>query len=352
MRRLFYDHRQNALGNDSFSPSAGKPAAFVEAALARFPGRVTAVNGLFPLTADEIALAHDRSHVDAILECRAPKGFGNNLALVAGSLPWTTGSFVAAARAAALDGGAACSPTSGFHHAGFGSSMGFCTFNGLADFDAHYGNATADIIERLGLDYIVNHSLGRFIGAFAELESMFEGCDLLFYQAGADPHTAGPPSPPSTARAAARTRLPSARRPVGSRRRKRCTKTGGIIASTGKATMTRSQATQSSGALAAAERGRLSTSCPAARSSASTIATARAVLPVAEKHGIRLLMRPSYRLRNDLIWKATPRPISFLTAASSRNSAYIRMPIVKNASDEQSSSRSSPSIPADRRGPQ
>ena len=75
---------------------------------------------------------------------------------------------------------------------------------GIADLDAHYGNGTADITERLGLDYVVNHSLGRFIVAFAEpgaadrwlggldaeLESLFEGCDLLFYQAGADSHTA------------------------------------------------------------------------------------------------------------------------------------------------------------------
>ena len=186
MLRLFYDPRQSASGNDSFSPSAGKPAAFVKAALARFPGRVTAIDGFLPLTADEMALAHNRSHVDAILECRAPNGFGNRLPSVADSLPWTTGSFVAAARAAALNRGAACSPTSGFHHAEFCSSMGFCTFNGLAiaaiilreeglvkrigiaDFDAHYGNGTADIIERLGLDHVVNHSLGRFIGAFAE----------------------------------------------------------------------------------------------------------------------------------------------------------------------------------------
>jgi hypothetical protein len=74
--RLFYYPCQSASGNDSFSPSAGKPAAFVKAALARFPGRVTAVGGFLPLTADEIALAHDRGHVDAILGCRAPNGFG------------------------------------------------------------------------------------------------------------------------------------------------------------------------------------------------------------------------------------------------------------------------------------
>jgi acetoin utilization deacetylase AcuC-like enzyme len=224
MLKLYYDPRQNAADNESFSPSAGKPAAFVEAALARFPGRVTVAGGFSPLSAQELALAHDRAHVDGILECRAPNGFGNLLPSVAASLPWTTGSFAAAARAAAREGGAACSPTSGFHHADYSSSMGFCTFNGLAiaaillhgeglarrigiaDFDAHYGNGTAGIIDRLGLDYVVNYSLGAFIGDFgdpsradawiagleAELESRFEGCDLIFYQAGADPHLADP----------------------------------------------------------------------------------------------------------------------------------------------------------------
>ena len=33
----------------------------------------------------------------------------------------------------------------------------------------------------------MNHNLGRFINAFAELESMFEDCDLLFCQALSDP---------------------------------------------------------------------------------------------------------------------------------------------------------------------
>jgi acetoin utilization deacetylase AcuC-like enzyme len=224
MLRLFYDPRQSASGNESYSPSAGKPAAFVEAALARYPGLIAIDSDFAPLSRDEIALAHDRAHVDAVLDCEVPNGFDNRLASVAASLPWTTGSFVAAARAAARDGGAACSPTSGFHHAEFAASMGFCTFNGLAiaaillrreglasrvgiaDFDAHYGNGTADIVDRLGLDHIVNHSLGRFIGGLAEpgaadrwldgleeeLEGAFEGCDIIFYQAGADPHAEDP----------------------------------------------------------------------------------------------------------------------------------------------------------------
>ncbi len=224
MLRLFYDPRQNAMDNESVSPSAAKPAAFVEAALARFPGRVGIAEGFGPLSIEELCLAHDRAYVEDILGCRKPNGFGNLLPSVAASLPWTTGSFVAAARAAAREGGVACSPTSGFHHAEYASSIGFCTFNGLAiaailirrdglarrvgiaDFDAHYGNGTADLVKRLGLDYVVNHSLGGFIhdlvepgaadrwldGLEAELERMFDGCGIILYQAGADPHADDP----------------------------------------------------------------------------------------------------------------------------------------------------------------
>jgi acetoin utilization deacetylase AcuC-like enzyme len=94
---------------------------------------------------------------------------------VARSLPYTTGSMLSAARHVLRHGGAACAPCSGFHHASFESSWGYCTFNGLMvtaavlrqeglvgkvgiiDCDTHPGDGTQDIISRLGAASWVRH---------------------------------------------------------------------------------------------------------------------------------------------------------------------------------------------------
>ena len=96
----------------------------------------------------------------AFLACEMANGFGNRSAGVAASLAYTSGSMVAAAEHAVLHREVVCSPTSGFHHAEYGSAGGYCTFNGLMvtalalkdaglvnrvailDCDAHYGNGT------------------------------------------------------------------------------------------------------------------------------------------------------------------------------------------------------------------
>ncbi|MBL8967700.1 MAG: hypothetical protein JNG85_11885 [Spirochaetaceae bacterium] len=222
--KLFYTPLQSVAANASYSPSAGKPAAFVEAALGRFPGRVEVDRNFRGVSAKGLALAHHPDRVARVLALEEDNGFGNRLPEVAASLPWTTGSMWAAARHAATAGGAACSPTSGFHHASYTSGGGFCTFNGLVvaaillraeglarrvgiiDFDAHWGNGTEDIIHRKGLGWIVNHSFGAFSGLIAspraaetwlagleeELDQAAGNCDLLLYQAGADPHVDDP----------------------------------------------------------------------------------------------------------------------------------------------------------------
>jgi acetoin utilization deacetylase AcuC-like enzyme len=222
--KIFYSPKQNVPDNDSFSPSAGKPALFVEAATARFGDRVEVVGDFRGVSAKGFALAHDQAYVESVLSCRADNGFGNRLASVAASLPWTSGSLYAAARRVAAVGGAACSPTSGFHHAGRSSGAGFCTFNGLAvvaillkkerlasrvaviDFDMHWGNGTEEIKNELGLGWLVNHSLGAFTQRLrttegveswladlpGELERVAGECDLILYQAGADPHVDDP----------------------------------------------------------------------------------------------------------------------------------------------------------------
>lgn len=222
--KIFYTPRQSVAANASFSPSAGKPAAFVAAALGRYPDRVEVDGDFRGVSAKGLSLAHHPDRVARILACEEDNGFGNRLPEVAASLPWTTGSMWAAARHAATGGGAACSPTSGFHHASYASGGGFCTFNGLVvaaillraeglarkvaivDFDAHWGNGTEDIIRRKSLGWIVNHSFGGFAefirstratetwlaGLEEELDRVAGNCDLVLYQAGADPHVDDP----------------------------------------------------------------------------------------------------------------------------------------------------------------
>jgi acetoin utilization deacetylase AcuC-like enzyme len=171
-----------------------------------------------PVSREQIARAHEGSYVDGVLDCLLLNGFRGRQRDVADSLPWTSGSFLSAARCALDNGLVACSPTSGFHHAGPASGYGYCTFNGLMvtalalkaegkvrrvgilDCDEHYGDGTAEIIDQLGIDWI-RHVSEEYAGAAAGkrfIETLpavvrgFAGYDLLIYQAGADPHIDDP----------------------------------------------------------------------------------------------------------------------------------------------------------------
>ena len=168
---------------------------------------------------EQFAFAHSRDYVDAILDLKFDNGFGDREAGVAASLPWTSGSFLSAARSAIETGRVAVSPTSGFHHAGYDFGGGYCTFNGLMvaataliqdghaskigilDCDQHFGNGTEDIIERLGCrSQIVHVTAGQgysrnadtFLNQLSECMDSFHDCDLLMYQAGADQHMHDP----------------------------------------------------------------------------------------------------------------------------------------------------------------
>jgi len=203
----------------SFSPSAGKPSQVIESWLQKgLPVRVVCPT---PASVDQLALAHDRGYVDGILSCRSANGFGDTSAEVAASLPWTSGAMLTAARFALESGGAACAPCSGFHHAGFGFGGGFCTFNGLMvtacalrqtspvrrigilDCDMHYGNGTDEIIGRLKAgDWVRHFTAGRDFHSPGQVKAFFRwlgnaleqmaDCDLVLYQAGADPHVNDP----------------------------------------------------------------------------------------------------------------------------------------------------------------
>ncbi len=203
----------------SYSPSAGKPALVMEA-WARL-GLPLDVRAPTPVTEQQLCLAHDRDFVSGVLGGRVRNGFGNRLASVASSLPFTSGAMLAAARDALANGWGAVAPCSGFHHAGYDFAGGFCTFNGLmvtaavlladgavrkvgiVDCDQHWGDGTDHIIRRLGLhDHILHYSptrdFGRphkaeaFLAQLPDLLQPFADCDLVLYQAGADPHVDDP----------------------------------------------------------------------------------------------------------------------------------------------------------------
>ena len=199
------------------SPSAGKPALVIEDWLASALPIV--VREPTPVTADQLSLAHDRTYVDEILSCKLKNGFGTHAADVAASLPYTCGSMLSAARAAIREGGVACAPVSGFHHAHYARNYGFCTFNGLIvtarvlqsegarrvgilDFDQHYGDGTEDILNQTGRDGIHHISAAKdwwspsqavdFLEQIPALVREMIDCDVILYQAGADPHVDDP----------------------------------------------------------------------------------------------------------------------------------------------------------------
>lgn len=200
------------------SPSAHKPALVVADWQAhRLPIEVIAPP---PVTRRQLALAHDREYVDAVLDGREPNGFGNCSPAVAATLTYTSGAMLAAARQALANGKAAVAPVSGFHHAGFDFGGGYCTFNGLMvaacvlrseglvervgilDFDQHYGNGTDDIIHQERIRWIDHFTAGQkwhrpqqaaeFLDRIPAIVAAMKRCDLVLYQAGADPHVDDP----------------------------------------------------------------------------------------------------------------------------------------------------------------
>ncbi|MFO1325434.1 MAG: hypothetical protein U1F15_15415 [Burkholderiales bacterium] len=209
---VFYSPRQCAFAS-SFSPSAEKPAKVVYSWKAlKLP---IALYEPKPVSVDDLALAHDRAYVEDVLAARRDNGFGNRRPEVAASLPWTTGSMLSATRYAVENGGVAVAPCSGFHHANYDAPSGYCTFNGLVvtalklhrsglanrvgilDCDQHYGDGTAALIDRHRASRWLKHVTAtrgydrdarKFLAALPRLVRSFKGCDVLIYQAGADPH--------------------------------------------------------------------------------------------------------------------------------------------------------------------
>lgn len=214
---VFFTELMAARNPGGFSPSAGKPSAVVASWLDKqWPIEMIKPS---PVSKTQLALAHESNYVHEVLGLKIDNGFGTRSRQVADSLPYTTGSMLSAARHVLEHGGVACSPTSGFHHACYNHGGGFCTFNGLMvtalalhqeglvnkvgilDFDFHYGNGTDDIIQRLGIDWVINYtnskrynakSPSKFLHDIPEMVAELSDCDLILYQAGADAHEDDP----------------------------------------------------------------------------------------------------------------------------------------------------------------
>ena len=224
--------------------------ALVAADVAKMPD-VTLAEPL-PATGADLLRVHTREYVDAI-RSGEPRALAESQ-----KFPWspalfpsvclTSGSCIAAARAALRDG-AGAAIASGFHHACADHGEGFCTFNGLIvaadallaagevrhvailDMDLHYGNGTAQLaatrphifaVSIYGNDYRDNvpyrdvsvrrHGDGEnhrssALPAGCDRTTMLRAMDdalpliaarkpdLLLYQAGADPYFEDPYSP-------------------------------------------------------------------------------------------------------------------------------------------------------------
>ncbi|MFO1003530.1 MAG: hypothetical protein U0936_24620 [Planctomycetaceae bacterium] len=208
-----------------YSPSASKPEHVVADWLAS--GLPVELKTFDAATVSDLSHVHSLDYVEGVLSGEIANGHGNTNLGVSRSCLLTVGSFIAAAEEAVANGQVACSPTSGFHHAGFDYGRGYCTFNGLMaatwrmltrqwsvgiiDCDAHYGDGTQNILTRKSLDdqiyhwtYGRDHSgvfqwdrFERRIRNFMEqfLNETEATRRIVFYQAGADVHVDDPLGP-------------------------------------------------------------------------------------------------------------------------------------------------------------
>jgi acetoin utilization deacetylase AcuC-like enzyme len=168
-----------------------------------------------PLQRFQLTRVHDESYVDAVLTGQPRSLAESNGFKWCPNLPsavlYSNGGVVAATYEA-LNTGVSGSLSSGLHHAGIHRGGGFCTFNGLAiaavdvitnnpgyriliiDFDAHYGDGTAQIIKKHKaidqIDVSTGYQKTDYLTACRQaLDSVnISDYSVILYNAGMDPH--------------------------------------------------------------------------------------------------------------------------------------------------------------------
>lgn len=208
----------------TYSPSWRKPRLFVKTVEPMLPDYRVKLLKSDPAAVDELMAVHDPAYVHGVMTGQLPNGFGVRSAEVAKSFLYTTGAMAQGVDIALDTGASVCAPVSGFHHAEYEDGGGFCTFNGLMvaanralkrgkrpgiiDIDAHYGNGTDSIMKKKGwtfphytfggMNYLKRGKLPTQTEGEAFLEDLprvlarFSNCDVILYQAGADPHILDP----------------------------------------------------------------------------------------------------------------------------------------------------------------
>lgn len=211
-----------------YSPSADKPRQLIEHWKASVDPKLFELRESGSISIERIKAVHDPAYVDRVMNLEEDNGFGTRDAGLVKALPYVIGSLVAAATWAATAPAAGdaltvtCSPTSGFHHAHYDHGGGYCTFNGLmvaahmllashivdwvaiVDCDHHYGDGTADILQRVKMPGTVLHwsagapglrelNASTLLGRMTHwVWSLPKGRGLILYQAGADMHIDDP----------------------------------------------------------------------------------------------------------------------------------------------------------------
>lgn len=183
-----------------------------------------------------LKLAHDPAYVDRVIACAVPPKVEREIGFPIGErvsrrAQLAASGTVLAARLA-LASGIACNTAGGSHHARYEHGAGFCTFNDVAvaallliterlasnvlivDLDVHQGDGTADILARepraftfsmhgernyparkiaSDLDVALPDGTGdaeylERLGEILPVLSRAAAWDIVFYNAGVDPH--------------------------------------------------------------------------------------------------------------------------------------------------------------------
>lgn len=214
----------------------GKYSALMRSLRARGLARDGTLVESAPAPAAWLRLAHDANYVDQVLRCEVPKPIEREIGFAIGERVALRARLASAGTVIAADialaGGIACNAAGGSHHARRRHGAGFCTFNDVAvaasvllaagrvstvlvvDLDVHQGDGTAEIFAdeprvftfslHAEKNYPARKVPSRYDFALpdavrdaAYLECLDDALgriaealspDIVFYNAGVDPH--------------------------------------------------------------------------------------------------------------------------------------------------------------------